>query len=151
MYSKELNTIALKFDHMRRRAFVATGCWAICGGSAGCLDTDDTELVPAIVGLELRNDRREESHEFWVEIADGAETVFEERYQLEAAGSGESAVALEDPVEPGAYTVRVEADEHSATVDTQDRITDGQTCIRLQFYLSPQTLHSEYQLYDRCD
>lgn len=133
---------------MRRREFVAVGCYSVCGISAGCLGEDDSEPVSEIGSLEIRNDQREESHEFWVQIEDEEGTVFEETNHLEAAGSDESAIALEDPVEPGAYTVRVEADEHSATVDAQDRITDDQTCIRLQFYLSSETLHSEYQLYN---
>jgi len=136
---------------MRRREFVAVGCCSVCGISAGCLDEDDSEPVPEIVSLEVRNDHREEDHEFMLQIKDEEGTVFEETYHLEAADSGESAIALEDPVEPGAHTVRVEVDEHSATVDTQDRITDDQTCIRLQFYLGSETLHSEYQLYDRCE
>lgn len=136
---------------MRRRQFVSVGCCFVCGVSAGCLDEHDPEPVPEIVSLEIRNDRWEESHEFMVHIEDKDGIVFEETYHLEAAGSGESAVALEGPVEPGAYTVRIEADEYSATVDTQDRITDDQTCIRLQFYLGPETLHSEYHLYDRCE
>ncbi|WP_084777772.1 hypothetical protein [Natrialba sp. SSL1] len=136
---------------MRRREFVVVGCCSVCGISAGCLGEDDPEPVSEIDSLEIRNDQREESHEFLIQIEDEEGTVFEETNYLEAAGSDESAVALEDPVEPGAYTVRVEADEHSATVDAQDRITDDQTCVRLQFYLSSETLHSEYQLYDRCE
>ncbi|WP_241175477.1 hypothetical protein [Natronolimnobius sp. AArcel1] len=103
---------------MRRREFVAVGCCSVCGISAGCLDEDDSDSVPEIVSLEVRNDQREENHEFIVQIEDEEGTVFEEIYHLEAADPGESAIALEDPVEPGAYTVRVEADEHSVTVDT---------------------------------
>lgn len=127
------------------------GCCFVFGISAGCFRETGSEPVPEIDSLEIRNDHREESHEFLIQIEEEEETVFEETYQLEAAGSGESAVALEDPVQPGAYTVRVEADEQSATVDLKDRITDDQTCIRLQFYLSSETLHSEYQLYDQCE
>ncbi|AXR78392.1 hypothetical protein [Natrarchaeobaculum sulfurireducens] len=136
---------------MRRREFVAVCCCSVCGISAGCLNEDDSEPVPEIVSLEVRNDQREEAHEFMVQIEDEDGIVFEGTYHLEAADPGESAVALKDPVESEAYTVRVEADGHSATVDTQDRITDDKKCIRLQFYLSAETLHSEYQLYDRCE
>jgi len=136
---------------MKRREFVAVSCCSACGISAGCLGENDSEPASEIVSLEIRNDRREESHEFLVQIENEEGTVFEETFPLEAAGSGKSALTLEDPVEPGAYTVRVEADEHSATVETQDRITNDQPCIRLQFYLSSETLHSEYQLYDQCE
>ena len=136
---------------MRRREFVTVGCCSVCGMSAGCLEEDDAEPVSEIISVEVRNDQREEDHEFVVQIEDEAENVFDETYNLKAADSDESAVVLEEPVEPGAYTVRVEADEHSATVDAHDRITDEQPCIRLQFYLSSETLHSEYRLYDRCE
>ena len=135
---------------MRRRDFIVVGCFSIVGISAGCLDDSNSEPVGEIDSLELRNDRRDEAHEFMVQIEDEAGTVFEETYQLEKAGSGQSAVTLDEPVEPGTYTVLVEAGEQSATVDIQDVLTDDQTCIRLQFYLSPETLHSEPQLYDQC-
>lgn len=77
--------------------------------------------------------------------------MFEETYHLKATDPGKSAIVLEDHVEPGAYTVRVEADGHSAAVGVQDRITDDQRCIRLQLYLSFETLYCECQLYDRCE
>ena len=136
---------------MRRREFVAAGCCFVGGISAGCLDEDDSEPVPEIVSLEVRNDRREDDHDFLVQIEDEEGIMFEETYHLEAADPVDSVITLEEHVEPGAHTVRVEVNEHSATVDVQDRITADQTCIRLQFYLGPEHLHSEYQLYDRCE
>lgn len=129
---------------------VGVGC-AVCGGSAGCLAQDNEEPLPEIVGIEIRNDRREERHEFVVQIEEEKELVFDETYQLEPAGQGGSLVVIEEIDEPGAYTVRVETDEHAASVDTQDLISDDRRCIRLQFYLRAETLHAEYQLYDRCE
>ncbi len=136
---------------MRRRQFVAAGCCSVCGRSAGCLTEDDSGPVSEVGLLEIRNDQWDRGHEFLVQIEREAETVFEETHQLEAADSGESGVVLEDPVEPGALTVRVAVADHSVTVNTHDLVTDDRTCIRLQFCLGSETLHSEYQLYNRCE
>lgn len=134
---------------MERREFVAVVVWGVGGTGAGCLSAD--EPAPEIARLELENHQREERHEFSVHIEDDETTIFDETHLLGPAGSGNEALTFEHPVEPGTYTVHVEADAFSATADTQTLISDGKTCLRLQFYLSPATLHMEHQLYDRCE
>lgn len=64
------------FIRMRRREFVTVGCCSICGLTAGCLTDTGTELVPEIVSLELRNDQREDSHTFKVQIENKEAAVF---------------------------------------------------------------------------
>ena len=136
---------------MRRREFVATGCCSLLAISAGCLVGNESEPVAEITSIEVRNDRHEESHEFVVRIEDEEDTLTEETYHLEPSDPEKSGVVIEEPVDPGTYTVSVETEEHSAAVDTQDIISDDQTCVRLKFYLSAEALHSEYQLFDRCE
>lgn len=134
----------------RRQVVVGSGC-VLCGSSAGCFDDYDMEVVAEIDRIELRNDRRDGEYEFTLWIEDGTETLLEETYVLGAADTTGAAVVLPQPVERGTYTVQVTADVHSVTAETNTLVTADQPCIRLQFYLGPETLHQEYQLYDRCD
>lgn len=134
---------------MKRRAFAATvGCLL----GAGCLDEDEPKVEAEIAFLELENHRRDEGYEFAVRIEDASEVVFEETPRLGPAGSGSSAVAFEDPVSgSGAYAVRVEAGDHSATADAQDLISESEPCLGLRFYLGQRTLHAEHLSFQRCD
>lgn len=134
---------------MDRRGFVGTIC-GMCGIAAGCLSRNDTPATAEIARLELENHRRDASYEFDVQIEE-EEVVFEETRELEPAGSGNEVVAFEHPVEPGTYTVRVDADRYSASVETDELVSADQTGPDLQFYLSDTTLHAEHQLYDRCE
>lgn len=126
-------------------------CCAACGASTGCLAGDESELKPVIDSLELENYRREAGHECTVQIEDEREIVFDETHRPGSAGSGNDATVVEDPVEPGAYTVRVTVDEYSATTDTQTLVEDEKPWLRLKFYLIPETLYVERRSYDRCE
>lgn len=136
---------------MKRRKLVGTICCFLSGGSTGCLAEDESEPRAEITSLELENHRRDESYAFTIQIEDGGETVFDETHRLDPAGSGNDAIVIDDPVDPGVYSVRVDVDEYSASGETQELISGEQTCLRLQFHLGPETLHMEHQLYDRCE
>ncbi|WP_267641530.1 hypothetical protein [Haloarchaeobius amylolyticus] len=135
---------------MDRRTLVeGLGC-VFCGLTAGCLTADDSGSTAEIALLELENHRRDESQEFSVEIA-ADEVVFERSPRLGPAGSGTAAVAYENPVEPGTYTVNVAAAGRSVTAETSDLRTAEHSCLRLQCYLGETTLHLEHGTYERCD
>ncbi len=135
---------------MDRRAFVVASC-GVLGALTGCFGTDDPEPEARIDALELENHRRETGYEFTARIEDGAERLFEETRVLGPAGSGEEAIVFEEPVDgSGTYTVRVDAGEHTATVDTRDYIEDDSACLRLDFYLGATSLQAEPTAYDQC-
>lgn len=137
---------------MNRREFVAVTCCAVTGVGVGCLSRDEPEPVPEIAAIELENHRREDGDEFAVRIEDGDDVVVDETYDLGPAGSGESAVALEDPVaDPGDYTVLVEVDEYAATAETAEMISGDDRCLGLRFYLGDTTLHLEHRSYQQCE
>lgn len=136
---------------MDRRKFVAATCCVLTGVGAGCLSGDEPEPLPRVAFVELENHRREESYEFAVRIEDGDDVVLDETYDLGPAGSGESAVALEDPVaEPGDYTVLVEVGEYAATAETAEMISGDDRCLGLRLYLGDTTLHLEHRSYQQC-
>jgi hypothetical protein len=135
---------------MDRRGFVAVS-GGVLGLLAGCLGPAEPEPEARIEAIELANHRREKGYEFTARIEDGETRLFEETRSLGSAGSGESVVVLEKPVDdPGTYTVRVDAGEHTATVDMADYLKDDTACLRLDFYLGDGTLHAEPIAYDRC-
>lgn len=136
---------------MERRSFVATACCLCAGGIAGCLFEPGPQPRPALAVIELANHRRDERSTFTLQIDDGDHVVFEDTFLLDPSGSGTSSIALEDPVDPGAYTVRVEAAGESAAAETQELITADESCLRLRFYLDAETLHLEHQRYNQCD
>lgn len=142
---------------MNRREFVGGTCCLFAGMSAGCLTGSRSEPNPEIGLLEVENHRRNGSYVFTIEIVDTGYSddeevvVFHETQRLGPAGSGNSAVVFETPVEPGEHTVRVEVGEYSASAETRELISDDQTCLRLQFYLGTETLHMEPHLFDRCE
>ena len=136
---------------MERRGFVAASCVAACGVLAGCLGGDESPSEARIDALELENHRRDEGYDFAVRVESEGVTVLETTRSLGPAGSGDEVVVFEEPIEgPGTYSVRVEASEHTATVDTRDYVEPGTACLRLEFYLGETTLHTEHTAYDRC-
>jgi len=142
---------------MKRRTFVGGTCCLFVGTSAGCVTGSRTEPNPEIGLLEVENHRRDGSYVFTIEIIDNDHTddedivVFHETQRLGPAGSGNSAVVFENPIEPGQHTVHVDVDGYSASAETGELISDDQTCLRLQFYLGTETLHVETKLYDQCE
>lgn len=142
---------------MKRRGFVGGTCCLFAGMSAGCVTESSSEPDPEIGLIEVKNDRQDESYVLTIEIIDmdyfdnEEVVVFNERQRLGPAGSGNSAVVFENPVEPGEYTVCVDVGEYSASAETRGLIEHEQPCLRLQFYLGTETLHMEPQLYDRCE
>lgn len=136
---------------MECRRFGAAVCCTTCGTTAGCLAADESEPEPVIDSLKLENHRQTEGYEYTVQIENEEEFVFEESQRLGPAGSGNDATAFEDPVDPGAYTVRVTADEYSATAKTQALVADEKPCLRFKFHLSSKTLHMEHRSYNRSE
>lgn len=134
---------------MKRREFVGGTCLLVAGSTAGCVTESDPDSKIDL--FEVENHRPDRSHEFTVEIADGDDVVFQETDRLGPAGSGNDVVVFEDPVESGDYTIRVDAAGHSVSEDTQELISDEQTCLRLLSYLDTETLHLEPRLFDRCE
>lgn len=134
---------------MNRREFVAAACCVPLG--AGCLGRGAADPTPEIDVIEVENHRRGERHEFAVRVLDGESVVFEETGSLGPAGSGESAVAFEDPVaDPGAYEVVVEIGGEATSVETAKWVGGDETCLRLVAYLGARSLHWEHTSYQRC-
>lgn len=139
---------------MDRRTLLGALGGVACGVTAGCLSTPDADPVPDLAVLELEN-HRTDGHEFAVRIEakeeDERTVVFAETRRLGPAGSGDSAVAFERPVEPGAYSVRVRTAGYSATAETDALVSADEPCLRLLFALGHETLHLEHYTYERCD
>lgn len=135
---------------MDRRGVLSMMCSLSAVSTAGCLFSTQSSQEPELAVIELENHRPDRSYEFTLQITNGEEQVFRDTYRLDQVGSGSSSVTIEDPVNPGEYTIHVKVEDFTETVKTQELVSKNQQCIRLRFYIDSDMLHTEYQLDNKC-